>query len=519
MLRVGIVLDSFQSSEWKARIIEGLESSGLATIKVVFIVGPVSAAQSRFFEHYERWDRLRHAEGEDASATRDLSISLASCTVITSSANLPTAAELDILLDLSDRPLSRTAAASPRFGIWYLQFGHPEKYGVRSPDLFWEFYKGDSVSEVTLLAARRTETRILTHSVSATHKTSLHLSRNPIYWKAVEIVLHAIREAEQVGSVYLDRPALNAPLPASWPEPGLRHVFLLAFRAFCRIAAKRVAALNTKNRSKWYLAIRPRSRNRSFCDGSGYELLQSPPDRFYADPSLFNHKGKSYLLFEDFRYADDRALISGCEVHEDGTLGETFEVLKRPYHLSYPLVFEDDGDIYMVPESRGSRSIELYRAVEFPTSWVVEPPLLSGLQAVDATLHKSDGIYWMFTSITNGLYSSCDDLSLFFASSLKGPWTPHPQNPIIRDVRKARSAGRLFYDGTRLIRPSQDCSKAYGYGLVFSEITKLSKTEYEDREICRVEPLICKHHEATHTYTRNDQFEIVDRMMAPKHAR
>jgi len=519
MLRVGIVLDSVQSSEWKARLIEELESRGLARIEVAFINDSVSASQSRLFSYYERWDRLRRSGGQDALEAHDLTGLLRTHTIVyLRNIVPPLTPELDVLLDLCDRPLSHTLGASPRLGTWYLQFGRPEQYGVGSPHLFWELYRRDPVSEISLLAVDGMETRILACSVSATHKLSLHLSRNPLYWKAVEMVLHALKQAEHLGRDYLDRSELHTRVISSTCKPGLQHVLSLAFHQAFAIAGRRVAAFDPRNRAKWYLAIRPRSLNRSFCDASEYALLQSPPDRFYADPCLFDHNGKTYLLFEDFRYADDRALISGCEVYRDGTLGETFEVLKRPYHLSYPLVFEDNGEIYLVPESRGSRSIELYRAVKFPTDWVAEPPLLSGVQAVDATIHKIDNLYWMFTSITNGLYSSCDDLSLFFSPSLKGPWAPHLRNPLIRDVRKARSAGSLFYDEGRLIRPSQDCSEAYGYAIVFSEITKLSETEYEDREICRVKPLLEKHHEATHTYTRNDQFEIVDRLIAPKHA-
>jgi hypothetical protein len=71
-------------------------------------------------------------------------------------------------------------------------------------------------------------------------------------------------------------------------------------------------------------------------------------------------------------------------------------------------------------------------------------------------------------------------------------------------------AGALFYDGDRLIRPSQDCAKAYGYALVFSEVLSLTDTEYQERPIARLDPGWVRGNLGTHTYTRTEQFEAID---------
>jgi hypothetical protein len=68
----------------------------------------------------------------------------------------------------------------------------------------------------------------------------------------------------------------------------------------------------------------------------------------------------------------------------------------------------------------------------------------------------------------------------------------------------------LFYDGDHLIRPSQDCSKAYGGALVFSEVLALSETEYDERPIARLDPGWVRGNLGTHTYTRTEQFEVID---------
>ena len=71
----------------------------------------------------------------------------------------------------------------------------------------------------------------------------------------------------------------------------------------------------------------------------------------------------------------------------------------------------------------------------------------------------------------------------------------------------------LFYEEGRLIRPSQDCGKAYGYALEFSEVLRLSETEYEERPLSRIEPGLIAGCIGTHTYNRTEQFEVVDRTL------
>jgi hypothetical protein len=188
-------------------------------------------------------------------------------------------------------------------------------------------------------------------------------------------------------------------------------------------------------------------------------------------------------------------------------------VLRCPFHLSYPFVFEHEGEIYMIPETRGNLRVELYRATSFPTTWTAEAVLLDDIHAVDATIQKFNGRFWMFAGISNGRYSNSDELCLFFADALTGPWTPHRSNPVLSDVRRSRPAGMLFYEEGRLIRPSQDCGKAYGYALEFSEVLKLSETEYEERPLRRIEPGLIAGCIGTHTYNRTEQFEVVDRTL------
>ena len=148
-------------------------------------------------------------------------------------------------------------------------------------------------------------------------------------------------------------------------------------------------------------------------------------------------------------------------------LGPPASALTRAYHVSYPFVFRHRDDIFMIPESLENETVDLYRAVDFPSGWVLEQRLLSGVYAVDATLFEESSRLWLFLNLAEPGASLNDELHVYSSASLVGPWVAHPENPVVSDVRRARPAGRIFRHGGRLIRPSQDCSHGYGTAVVF----------------------------------------------------
>ena len=51
-------------------------------------------------------------------------------------------------------------------------------------------------------------------------------------------------------------------------------------------------------------------------------------------------------------------------------------------------------------------------------------------------------------------------------------------NPVISDVKGARSAGKIFERNGILYRPSQCCMPWYGYGIKLNEIVVLTENDY-----------------------------------------
>lgn len=215
--------------------------------------------------------------------------------------------------------------------------------------------------------------------------------------------------------------------------------------------------------------------------------ILAPPDRYWADPFGWRRDGAFFIFCEEVLYAEQRGHISAVPIDEEGNVrGPAIRIIDEPYHLSYPFLFEYDGELYMLPESGFAGVLKLYRCVEFPGRWEYVHTVFEGVQFADTTLLERDGCWWLFATVRNPrrLQFPDHDLLLFSADSpLAKQWTPHPRSPIVRDFRRARPAGRIFPHEGRLYRPSQNCRDRYGEALNINEITRLDSTRYEERWI------------------------------------
>ena len=210
-----------------------------------------------------------------------------------------------------------------------------------------------------------------------------------------------------------------------------------------------------------------------FAQGGGWTDLPDDGRRFYADPFPVVWRGRTFLFVEEFEHALGKGVISAVEFGAEGPLGAPQPALERPVHLSYPNVFERDGEMWMIPESGAARTVDLFRALDFPYRWTLERTLVSGVCANDATLVEHDGRWWMFATVQDGGGAFSDALWLWSAPDFRGPWTAHKRNPVLVDIATARPAGRMFSQGGALYRPVQDCRAGYGAALGFARVERL----------------------------------------------
>jgi hypothetical protein len=233
-------------------------------------------------------------------------------------------------------------------------------------------------------------------------------------------------------------------------------------------------------------------------------------DRYWGDPFVLRRDGRHYVFVEEKMYATGRGHIACLEVDADGALAAQRVVLERDYHLSYPFVFEREGELYMIPETAANRTVELYRCERFPDRWGFVKLLLRDIYAVDATVLEGDGGAWLFANVKTDGGSSLNALHLFRAASpLADDWQPHRGNPVVQDIGSARPAGRIFMQDGQWIRPAQDSRRRYGHALTFNRITRLDESGYSEECLARFAPRGGRIR-ATHTFNQTDELTVID---------
>lgn len=196
-----------------------------------------------------------------------------------------------------------------------------------------------------------------------------------------------------------------------------------------------------------------------------------------ADPFLLLEGGHWYLFFEVWNGDTDRGEVAFATSEDGLNWNYGAVVLREPFHLSYPQVFAWDGELYMIPETRQSESVRLYRATAWPGGWQCIRTLLHGPYA-DATILRYQSRWWLFAQ--RGL----DECRLFSSDELEGNWREHPASPLWPgNRRRTRPGGRIISWDGRLLRFAQDGLPHYGSCLRAFEIDHLNEAAYGEREL------------------------------------
>jgi hypothetical protein len=544
-LRIGIMVNSMFCARWVAKIIGDIQKSTFARVVLVLqnaapSVAPKKPLRQRLrmywthsmFERYRRWDRQRYLTEMDAFEDTDLTPLIRESVILrvqpiqkgfvdrfaAEDIDRIREANLDVLFRFGFRIIRGEILSCAKYGIWSFHHGDNREYRGAPPG-FWEMYEGNPVigSILQVLTESLDGGRVIYRSLSATDFGSLYLTLNPMYWKTAEFAVRRLRDLHRYGWEHIrSLEEFNEPdnyEKGIYRTPGAPIMVRFLSKLAWRKAFRRLRSLLFAERTQWFIAYRARSGDlTAISDRKNFRVVPWPRGRFYADPFLIKQNGRTYMFFEDFHFNKKRAVISYMEVGSDGRLSTPRTALERNYHLSYPFLIKIQNDLYMIPETRERKSIELYRATEFPEKWVLVRTIAENVLAVDSTVFKHKDKFWLFTNIAVPGASTFDELHLFYSDSLEGEWSAHPNNPIVSNVMRARPAGGLFHENGRLIRPSQDCSVRYGYAIMLNEVEILSENEYKEKPFSRIEPDWHRGSICTHTYNRSDEFEVLDGM-------
>lgn len=468
-MRIGLLLPGRRLPRWQAHIVRGVLARGDAEVRVVFEPARRGPLAWRLFER--AWLRRRSRE----LAMVDLRAELAGCSV----ASIEELPRVDVVLDLvGTLPLARLAGP-PRLGVWRYRWGdRPPGQGL--PPGAVEVARGEETTCVSLVSdaasgaseLRSARLRTARWSITANADRVCAVARG---WPG-EIL---DRAAAAHPAVVADGDAPGAECSAT-PGVGVALVRQL-------VGALHEARNRLLRHDQWTLGV-AETGPAAFLDEGAVSSVRWMPERrggFLADPHGVVTGGGLTILAEDYSAGSGRGQISWLS-YEAGRFSEPAGAISESTHLSYPYLVEDDGAIYCIPEAHQSGRVTLYRAVDFPSRWQPDATLIEGRRLADATVLKHEGRWWLWASDEDHLPNTA--LWLWHASELRGPWLPHPGNPVKIDVTSSRPAGTPFVHRGRLYRPAQDSSRTYGGRVAIMEVSELSLTGYSERVAAVVSP-------------------------------
>jgi len=253
-------------------------------------------------------------------------------------------------------------------------------------------------------------------------------------------------------------------------------------------------------KNQWFISIK--KNNGDVFDISELQHNYPPKGYYWADPFLYQKNGKDYIFYELYNYK--KGVIAYSEIREDLTFTDPTIILETPYHLSYPFLFEEDGELYMIPETGASNRIELYKCVTFPNKWELDQILFDNINTADNNIFIKDKRYWMFTTTQP---NQKHQLLILTSESLRGPWS------IIANqhIEHSRSAGKIFNYNNKLYRAVQNGTGGYGRGIYFkSIILDVENSIYDENIEHSINPVWHPDIFGTHHFDFNEKYIVLD---------
>ena len=413
----------------------------------------------------------------------------------------------DIIVRFAFGILRGEILTAARLGVWSFHHGDERQFrGV--PPGFWEIHTKSAFSGVILqrltdrldggIVLERAFVRAVHHSYVRSLDSML-MTSSALLLRAVKRVLSG--DYSRVNG----SPSTTTAQIRTRPSNRQSAAFLL--RLCWRFVGAQIRGLFMAD--VWNIGVVETTIDRVALSGEPLSVLwieELPRGRYLADPFGLPTRGSTSVLAEEFDHRAQRGTISTIAV--SGLRGAPVPVLVTDEHRSYPFVFVDGDEVFLVPESFRSRTVDIFRARSYPDEWEHFARLLHDFPAVDPTVFHHAGRWWLFC--THGKSGPNSELWAWFAPRLDGPWKEHSLNPIKIDVRSSRPAGTPFVASGHLYRPAQDCSKTYGGRIVINRLLELDPRAFAEEAVSVIEPPPGPYPDGLHTISSAGDHTLVD---------
>jgi hypothetical protein len=419
------------------------------------------------------------------------------------------AANLDFIMRFGFGIIRGEVLQAARYGVWSFHHDDEEKYRG-GPPCFWEIYRNDKVTASVLqkLTDKLDAGVILKKGYMKT-KYAYVRNRDQMYFESAKwpaILCLDIRNNNQ--NAFNKPPSPTGAKIYRAPNNWQFISFIVKTIYYRLVAGVRQHFFV----DYWNIGIAKAHISR-FLDDEKPEVHWFPiksKRKFHADPFALpdaEDPDKINVFFETFEYKNRKGIIDyTCY---EGKYSAAVKVIAEPEHLSYPYLLFENEEIILIPECFESGAVYRYTPEKFPLKWKSRQVILDGFPGVDNTVIKRDGLYWLFTSDKRDAVQF--NLHLFYSESLLGHWAPHPKNPVKTDIRSARSAGTPFEYQNELYRPGMDYSEKVEGGIVINKVVTLSKTEFEEIPVKKIEPYSDAYFsDKIHTLSTAGNYTVID---------
>lgn len=241
---------------------------------------------------------------------------------------------------------------------------------------------------------------------------------------------------------------------------------------------------------------------------------------WYADPIMTNYRGRTYLFMERFDMRTQLGSIACAEFDDAGNLSEPRLILQEPYHMSFPMVFLWNDELYMIPETCGNRSVNLYRCEgdiytwKLVKSFPVEERLVDTVvtachedrvELICSALLPEDAFQNKWQKFT--LYRDAEDYRIEADAEFNAR----------KDYNNGyRMAGSLVTDRGIPILPTQESTEIdYGVYLYLNDfsgadITNLTVLKKVTPDNIRLPDVAQKNQIGVHSYALSEKLEVID---------
>ena len=410
--------------------------------------------------------------------------------------------QLDFILRFGFGIIRGDILEAAKYGIWSFHHGDEQKYRG-GPAGFWEIFNDDPVSGAILQRlTNKLDGGIILHkgffkTISHSYPTNFNqLLKHTVEWPL--IVCKKIMNGAAISETPCETNAKIYKVPGNFKMLGF----------FFKVVRNKLQfhLINLFRAEEWNIGI---------VDSEIHDLFEKPmqnspvffpkPKRgtYLADPFGYYENGKLKIVCEDYSYNDQTGSIAKIDFESNSK--ET--ILTSNHHLSYPYVIKHEGRIYCVPESFENGKIEI-----FELTGALKPKsmktLVDNTEAVDPTLFKHNGFWWLFFSPKE---PSNTELCIYYSENIFGNFQPHLLNPVKTDIRSSRPAGSPYVHKDRLFRPGQNCSETYGGSVVLNEVLELSPSVYSEIKISELHPFPdCEYTAGIHTVAKIGTQTLVD---------